>query len=296
MTKLTLLALTLALIFPPPSANASLTRDELQVLVKELEERSVWKEPSCVKSTDASKTLVFAFEGAGGYCPRYAFLNLLYGTDGKTFAEKILSTPESFGNLPYLRKIRALISSEEASRNCYFARSISEAMLKLTPEERSRIDLRYYSKDGNGEAEKCALLDHKNRKRLLGFSMGAYAALQFAQGLERTDHPIEKVLTIDPVGKNTQFITGVFFSLDNPTIKRTKNASSWKNYFQKFDTRSIYDTEFMKLWARGSRVIESDADIEIEPMSFEDPWGLEFPHFGILMTKEVQNEIVETLR
>ncbi len=285
-----------ALAAAPPT-GFSMT--EIQVLEADLRGLSNFDEPACPGELPATKTRVVLFEGAGGYCPRYAHLNLKYDADGlNTLADRLAATKETYENLPYLRKVRALIGEEDKSKNCYLARNIHQFQDKMAPRVRSRFEVLYYSKDGESSAAKCAAQSLKSTAsvRVVGFSMGGYATVQFANVLNDLKVPIEEVLSMDPVGKNVLLVTGVFFALDNPFIKRTPNAIHWQNIFQKIDTKSIFDSPVLRLGARGSRVIGADSNLQILASDYKTKWELDYPHYAINLTDAAQAALGDVFR
>ena len=68
------------------------------------------------------------------------------------------------------------------------------------------------------------------------------------------------------------------------------------NVFQKYDTKSLWDTGYIDLGARGSRVFGADENIEITQADHSGEWEKEHGHTGIHRaeaTKKILREIFE---
>ncbi len=278
------------------SASADLSITEMQAIIGELGSRSIQQEPECANFHDDARVQVFLFEGAGGYCPRYAYMNLDVDHAKKTRATHFAETRETVENIEYIREIRSLLSREFNSRLCNTARNIEQFQYNERKNLSKRVRFHYYSKNGYEDAIRCIKSQDNGQKiRIFGYSMGGYAALQVAQELERDQRPIEQVFTLDAVGQKFNWISGVFCSEDNKIFERTSNVALWTNVFQKFDEKSVYDSPWLKLGARGSRVIGADENIDVPITSFETLYQREFTHIAIHLVPETQERLRQFL-
>jgi hypothetical protein len=276
------------------SVQAELSFSELSDLETTLKPLSVKKEPACV-APDPNKPLkLFIFEGAEGYCPRYAHMNLYPDADGITPGKLFSETEEVYENRPFIRRIRTLLRAEDDKNNCNLTRNLVQHHKRLSMDRIQKTQIYYYSKTGYDEAAKCVeSWPREERIRAFAYSMGGYGLLKFAERLEKKKIQIESVMTIDPVGQNFLWISGVLFAVDNPIFKVTSNIGRWLNFHQKFDRSSLFEGPIVYFGARGSFVIGADVNREILPSDMTSQWQIEHAHIAIHTTEPVQQGLKE---
>ena len=286
--------------------SPGLTRDEMNALADRLHSidfinPSGSHELECSDYRPLKPIQVFLFDGSMGFCPRYFVMNERGEngySDGKSWTERLNETPKTEENQDAFESIEKALREESKLQNCHLAKNILRE-----PDDRYRkisdqVELHYFSKRGDGAAVDCyhQLVEQAGKAlkvRIVGYSMGSDAALEFTNALPEVK--VEKVLSIDPVGRSTHWTTGVIITRDNSLFKRPAQVERWDNFYQKIDHQSILSVGGRGVGIRGSFVIDADTNLQLQPEDFESVQGEKHEHVKILRSKPVQQKIQEIL-
>ncbi|MBC7397324.1 MAG: hypothetical protein H7333_07760 [Bdellovibrionales bacterium] len=264
---------------------------ELEQLAHELKGISDLHEMNCVTPRPTSHAKVFLFDGDMGFCPKYFRVQRPhFATRTKVLsdAERIAMTEVTPKNAELLKRIQKTLSTEDALRNCLLVKTVLTHLREKISEQES--ELYYYSKRGEVEAAKCATTLaqlHQNAKvafhlRAVAYSMGSEAVMRFSKLLLLEHLFVERIQSLDPVGRNVNWTTGVITTEDNSLFKVPENVGEWINFFQKQDRYSLLNTSWIHLGIRGSRVTGAKLNQEILAGEFENEQARRKGHVHIL--------------
>ena len=298
-----------------------LSLEQLKTLAGQLKSTSDFEELSCAESLQPSVKNVYFFDGDRGFCPRYFLFrkpSTAQADFGISAADQFAVTPRTSENEVYFKEIEQELKEEALIRNCLLVKT---ALTHLKNEiARGASDLHYYSKRGEKEAAACALKDEYALKaarfqhgqiqslfprasspqissiQVLAYSMGSEAAMRFARLLIPTQLKVDRIQSMDPVGRVVNWTTGVITTEDNSLFDVPANVNAWINYFQKQDHYSLINTPLVHLGIRGSRVIGAKLNHEILAEDFEDEKARRKGHVYILSQPLVLESMAETFR
>ncbi len=285
--QFSLIFAALSLGFVHSSSAQGMDLAELQMLEAELDETSDVSEMKCLNPESKSGSAIFLFDGSMGFCPRYFIMQkprFDLNQKGLSFAERISQTVVTLENSKLVEKIQKKLASEDVIRNCLLVKTVLTQMRSKIVD--TKADLFYYSKRGEKEAASCAQTLSKSnselRLKVIAYSMGSEAAMRFARLLAQSKQPIEEVQSMDPVGRNVNWVTGVITTEDNALFEVPSNVARWFNFFQKQDRYSLLNTSWAHLGIRGSRVIGANLNHEILASDFPDEARRKKGHVHIL--------------
>jgi hypothetical protein len=278
------------------TSHPPVTAKQLHDLAERIDRTDSHSSLNCPPLDPSHPTQVFLFEGAEGYCPRFALARILGGVPTEFWKTDTSDAPKEIQSAK--DRIDSLVKRDTG--NCNLIRSVESEVESLGSERLSRVQFHYYAKGENRAAIACARhLSDEARDlgvsigfRGIGYSMGGYTVLEFSKGLRNGNVPIEKILTIDPVGRHLKWVNGVLFSRDTKSFKVPSNVASWRNFFQKLDTHSLKSGKTVHFGARGSRVFGADQNTQVDPSRLNDL----YQHVYILDLPEVIDAVDDILQ
>jgi hypothetical protein len=197
------------------------------------------KLPVCaIDPAHPPKQVVFAFEGMNGYCPLRTAWSL-YHPD-LTNVSNADSAREIFPEKTFDRLTRAS-ENEIKHHNCLLSTFLAEHQKTIRG---SQSQVLYYKKTDVAAALACLKtlsLSPELKFKVMGFSMGGHAAVQFAQTAQK-EVKIERMMTVDPVAKGLGWFSSVFDTAQNNShfeTQKLNNSMPWVNIYQREDSRSL---------------------------------------------------------
>lgn len=232
--------------------------------------------------------IIFAFEGAMGYCPA-SFGRKFDDETGLSLGQKLVFLEKNRKNarVKDLEKRFKKLKRKEWLKNCNLVQFLGYALVKESilgshfnmvdgkriypnPVRRLTKKVLYYPWTDIDKARECLgklrSEGHKQPVSAVGFSLGGYSAAKFAQGIAQDGETLKKLITLDPVKHGVDSVTSVLgrgkleHSLSIPGV----NAESWDNYYQRLDKNV-----FLLAGIRGRNYIEADQNFEILATDFE---------------------------
>lgn len=235
------------------------------------------------QNVDASGTtsVVFVFEGAGGYCPAFARARL---QDPITRSSKP-SAPD---------QQESRVTAELAIMNCALVRRVVDAQTQLLKSRISVAGVYYFAwwqKDlAHLTFEQIRVQGGASLSlRVLGYSMGGSTATEFVQELSlRGVNSVQTVLTLDPVPRGLSAPAGVFDAEEESPFIRATSARRWVNAYQRLD-RSSLAVRGVTRGVQGFPVWGADINLKLTEIDFDS--SVRKHHVGLLWTPRVSQEL-----
>lgn len=291
-----MMVLTVALLISTHLAQAQSA--DPRVLRANLERASQNQAAACPAGNTTAKEFLFVFDGANGYCPVHFEVWKPAPVQEGTWYNN-LTALDSDHPLNELRHwMTAEYNRERRKHNCALIESLLDRQ-RMREDLSEKRQMLYYSKEDDDQALQCAQSIIESRAasgseiptfRVIGFSMGGTAAIEFAKGLKAMGHPVETGLTIDPVGRGTSSLKSVFNKKANLDLDVTGlYTRKWMSVYQRLDRKSL------KIVGLQGEIIEGARNADLSDLLPEDRDVRNHAHVFILEVFELRSFINELL-
>jgi hypothetical protein len=228
-----------------------------------------------------SKKIYFLFEGAGGYAPLQALAikNRLY--DRYQNKNQFIEACQSTCVKDKCKKAAHDLFNQVENISFPFA------LRHLRPKLSDENEVVYFSQKHRSESQACLIKLHEDNQlsgekldiRLIGYSMGAYQAIELARFAEEKNISLTAGISIDPVGQGPLLIPSVIGKRNLIKLIKRKFSIPWINFYQKLDKTS------MKVGIKGHSVPHAHFNKKMNDFMGEEKKG----HVKISSHPEIQN-------